>query len=577
MDYQQIQEQAQEFIKAENYEALVDLYNEALEYDFPESVQGEFLSALGELYNHFGKKQEARDHYNGALGIFRDAEASEGKGAYFPVIAAVANNLGILHEEMNDHKNAADRFGESLDHYQKLASKNAESYQPYVGTTMYNLGNLFAKQKDFYQSRKYFQEAYEVFRELADEKPEYFQAYAANTLISLGNSYIEEHDYQNAELYFKKAVPVYRTLAEQAFENFGPYLAATLNNLAVASKNTKQQPKAVEFYQETLELYQKLSDTNPALFQPYEAATLNSMGILFSEMFDKAEAEKYYEQAIEKYQQLADRQPDNFNPYLATSIHNLAILHDDKGELEKAETTYHKALYIRKTMAEKYPNAFDRDVCVTAMNLVTLYQQFLEQQQKDEFREKAKAQLADIKTRLEKYDKSAPVIQSLWSDYEYFTHFFDTATKEDLSVANVIRKVAGITEDINSTIDPAEKAGFQKQILQLLEEQLAAYPENEKLIESLSTETGNMAWLKIRLKDFEGAKALTEHALKLNPAAYWVQLNYYYLALIEHQKEQAEKVMQDVLGACSTDIEKQKLKEQAEKDLLKLRIDGQGV
>jgi tetratricopeptide (TPR) repeat protein len=574
MDYQKIQEQVQELIKAGDYEALVDLYTDALQYDFPESIQGEFMSGLGELYNHFGKKQEALDHYNGALGIFRDAESAEGKGEYFAVIAAVANNLGILHEEMNDHKNAADRFKEALEHYQALAGNNAEAYQPYVGTTMYNLGNLFAKQKDFYQSRKYFQEAYEVFRELADEKPEYFQAYAANTLISLGNSYIEEHDYQQAELYFKKAVPIYRTLSAQAFENFGPYLAATLNNLAVASKNTKQQPKAVEFYQETLELYQKLSDTNPALFQPYEAATLNSMGILFSEMFDKAEAEKYYEQAIEKYQQLADRQPDNFNPYLATSIHNLAILHDDKGELEKAETTYHKALYIRKIMAEKYPNAFDRDVCVTAMNLVTLYQQFLEQQQKDEFREKAKAQLEDIKTRLEKYDKSAPVIQSLWSDYEYFAHFFETATAEDLSVANAIRQVAGISEEINSTIDPAEKAGFQQQIIQLLEEQMTVYPENDKLKESMSTELGNMAWLKIRLKDIEQAKTLTEKAMQINPRAYWVKLNHYYHALIENEKEKAQSVLQEILDACSTDIEKQKVKEQVDRDLMKLKIDG---
>lgn len=574
MDYQQIQERSKELIQQGNYEALIDLYIDALEYDFPKSVQGEFLSALGELFGHFGDQQKAIDHYTAALDIFRSEEKGDRAGDFFAVIAAVANNLGILHQEMGDDKNAVDRFKEALVNYEKLAEKKPEAYKPYVGTTYFNLGNLYGKKPDYYQSRQHFQESFKVFQELANDNPEHYDGYVGNTLISLGNSYIEEHDYPNAELYFKKAVPLYRQLSEKSFETFGPYLAATLNNLAVASKNTKQQEKAVGFYHETLELYKQLATINPEAFLPYQAATLNSMGILFSEMYDKDEAIKFYEQAIEVYQKLAGQQPNHFNPYLATSIHNLAILLDDKGQLEKAEAAYHKSLYIRKTMAEQFPSAFDRDVCVTAMNLVTLYQQLLEKHQEGEFREKAKLLLADVKERLEKYDKAEPVIQSIWSDYDYFVNFFDNVTTEELTIAYAFRQVDAITEEINSTIDPAEKAGFQERILKLLEEQKGQHPDNEQLLETYATELANMAWLQIRLKAYEKARALAGQGLDIKPAAYWIRLNHYYLALIEKDTTQAESILEAVYAACSTDLEKQKVREQIDKDLLKLKMDG---
>ncbi len=577
MDYQQIQDKAKALIQEENYEGLIDLYIDALEYDFPESVQGEFLSALGELFGHFGDKQKAIDHYSAALEIFRKEESKEGEGNYFAVMAAVANNLGILHEEMNDDVNAADRFMEAMKNYEKLAKNKPEAYKPYVGTTYYNLGNLFGKKPDYYQSRKYFQKSYEVFEELAEANPDHYDGYKANALISLGNSYIEEHDYANAEIYFKRAVALYRVLTEKAFETFAPYLAATLNNLAVACKNTKQQDKAAGFYQETLELYTQLVEANPGAFLPYKAGTLNSMGILFSEMFDKDEAIRFYELAIKDYQQLSAQQPDHFNPYLATSIHNLAILLDDKGDLEKAEAAYHKSLYLRKSMAEKFPAAFDRDVSVTAMNLVTLYQQFLERHQKDEYREKAQMQLKDVKERLEKYDQTEPVIQSLWSDHDYFVNFFENVTTEDLKIANALRKVDAITEEINSTIDPGEKAGFQKQILQLLEEQRESYPDNQQLAETYSTELGNMAMLKIRLKNNEEAKTFADKGLEINPSAYWVRLIYYYLALIKKENSEAERILKEILAACPTELDKETVKEQIDKDLLKLRMDGMEV
>lgn len=577
MDYQQIQDKAKALIQEGNYEALIDLYIDALEYDFPNSVQGEFLSALGELFGHFGDKQKAIDHYSAALEIFREEESKESKGEYFAVMAAVANNLGILHEEMNDDGNAVDRFKEAMENYEKLAVKKPEAYQPYVGTTYYNLGNLFAKKQDYYQSRKFFQKSFELFKELAEANPDHYDGYVANALISLGNSYIEEHDYANAEIYFKKAVTLYRVLAEKSFETFGPYLAATLNNLAVACKNTKQQDKAVEFYQETLELYTRLVDVNAGAFLPYKAATLNSIGILFSEMFDKDEAINYYELAIEDYEKLADQQPDHFNAYLATSIHNLAILLDDKGELKKAEIEYYRSLFLRKRMAENFPAAFDRDVAVTEMNLVTLYQQLLERHQKEEYREKAKLLLKDVSERLEKYDRSEPVIQSLWSDHDYFVNFFEIVTTEDLKIANALRKVDAITEDINSTIDPGEKAGFQKKILSLLENQSENFPDNQQLAETYSTELGNMALLQIRLKNNDDAKAFADKGLEKNPEAYWVRLIYYYLALINKEAEKAENILNEVLAACPSDQEKQKVKEQIDKDLLKLKMDGMDV
>ncbi|MCB0650147.1 MAG: tetratricopeptide repeat protein [Saprospiraceae bacterium] len=574
MDYQALQQRADELLAQGQYETLVDLYTEALGYGYPKSAEAELLSALAELYNHFGEKEKSKDHYASAIAIFRTLEGEGEEGAYFPVIAAVTNNLGILYEEENEDQAATEKFKESLEIYEKLAEKAPELYKPYVATTHYNLANLLGKKPDFYQSRKHLQQAYEIFKPLADADPINFDAYLANTLISLGNSYVEEHDYNNAEIYFEKALPVYRKLADIRFDIFGPYLAATLNNLAVASKETKQQDKAVLFYEETLDLYQRLAEENPEAFLPYKAATLNSMGILFSEMFDKDEALVYYNRAIEIYQRLASRAPVDFNPYLATSIHNLAILLDEKGELDQAEAAYHKALYLRDELAAQYPGAFDRDVCVTAMNLVTLYQQFLEKDQEPVFREKAKELLADVSRRLEKLNRDEPVVQSLWSDHEYFVDFFENVTTEALSIANVLRRCNALTEEINSTIDPAEKIIFQQQIIELLEAQKTEYPHHQPLTEELSTEYGNLSWLSIRLKDFKKARIYAEKGMELNPGAYWVKMNLYYLGMIDKAENEALSILDEIMTGCSTDLEKHKVREQMDMDIQKLRLYG---
>lgn len=573
MDYQKLQEQASELLKEGNYEALVKVYQDALKQGFPKRNEGEILSALAELYGHFGDSEKSIDHYSSAITIFRELEAEEGRQTYFPVIAAVANNLGILYESGNDNAAAAEKFKESLGLYEQLSEKKPDAYRPYVGTTMYNLGNLYGKKPDYYLSRKYFQQAYEVFKALAEIDPISFDAYVANTLVSLGNSYIAEHDYVNAEIYFYKAAPVYRKLADLNFDNFGAYLAATLNNLAVVSRHTKQQPKAVEYYQETLEIYAKLAESNPDAFLPYKAATFNSMGILFAEMFDKKEAEYRYNNAIEIYHELAQKHPDNFNPYVATSMHNLAILLDEQGRLEEAEKSYQWALRIREQLALKYPTAFDRDVCVTAMNLVTLYQQMLERNQQTGIREKAIALLEDVKPRLENYSTDEPVIQSLWSDHDYYSNFFNNVTTEALNVAKALREAGKLTEEVHGTIKPEEKLVFQKKIVGILQEQFDKYPQNEIIKPELATELGELAWLHIRLKDFDKARELADEGLKLTPDAYWVKMNFYYLSRLNKEKN-SEQILEEILSTCSTDHEREKVRELIEKDLQKLKSDG---
>ncbi len=110
MDYQQLQERVSELLKLEQYETLIEVYTEALTYGYPKRHEGEIYSALAELYGHFDDNEKSIDHYSSAITIFKALESESGEGSFYPVIAAVANNLGILYESDNENKAAAEKF-----------------------------------------------------------------------------------------------------------------------------------------------------------------------------------------------------------------------------------------------------------------------------------------------------------------------------------------------------------------------------------------------------------------------------------------------------------------------------------
>ena len=93
--------------------------------------------------------------------------AKQNPEAYKPDVAAILNNLGILHKNTNDLKQAQDYYEEALEIRRELAKQNPEAYNPYVAMTLNNLVILYLELKKKGDAEKAYQGAHDIYQKLA--------------------------------------------------------------------------------------------------------------------------------------------------------------------------------------------------------------------------------------------------------------------------------------------------------------------------------------------------------------------------------------------------------------------------
>ena len=512
-------------------EKSIDNYQEALKLAANDRQKIHLYSVLGRLYQQTRNPESALNSFEAALELCNHKIGEEDQVEK----ASLLNNIAAIYADFDVEK-AIESYKAALALFTQMMEDGQAEVIPHLANTQFALAEVYNKKHDFYFAKKYYKEAIKLYERLGDDA--YFPL-RASAHYQLGNIYTEEFYQFDAKMQYLKALSLFESLIDQGAKSFQPYLAAVQNNLGVTFNSMGEPEKALEHYGRAFEVYKELSEQSYDVFQPYVAATLNSMGIVHAEAKDFEKAITYILQVVELYNGLADTRPREYTHYLATGLHNLGLFHFELRKLDLAMDYFGQALELRRRLALEQPENFDPDFCATALNLVELYQAELETKVDVDFKAKALELLHDVEVRLRRYDDHRPVVKNMKNDCEHYTEYFNTVDEEALGVNQVFGKIKELNEEIDSTIDPKEKMGFQEEILQLLTEKFKTYPDNPRLKTELAIAHANLGWLYLRLKEFNKAEQILLNAPKLQNPPMSLQCNLAHSYLLQGQLDKA--------------------------------------
>ncbi|HEV7644728.1 MAG TPA: tetratricopeptide repeat protein [Pyrinomonadaceae bacterium] len=198
-------------------------------------------------------------------------------------IAAITNNLAILHAETGKFEDAEKRFTQALGIRRKLAKAKPNIYLPNIANLLNNLGLLHANTGKIENAEKEYNEALGIYNKLAEANPDDYLSHIALTFNNLAILYAKTEKLEDADKEFNKALGIYNKLAEANPDAYLPEVAMTLNNLANVYADTRKLKNAEKEYNEALRIRRKLAEANPDAYLPYVATTAANLAVFYQE------------------------------------------------------------------------------------------------------------------------------------------------------------------------------------------------------------------------------------------------------------------------------------------------------
>ena len=550
-------------LQASEMDKSIENYQEALKLATNARQKVHLYSVLGRLYQKMKDPKGALVAFEQALKLYDNPTHKDN----LLEKASLLNNLATVYAEIDTAK-SIENYKAASDIFSSIIDSGQTEVVPHLANTQFALAEAYYKKSDFYFAKKHYKEAIRFYERLSNE---IYYPLKASAHYQLGNIHTEEFNLFDAKVHYTKALSLFEILASED-ESFKPYLAAVLNNLGVTFKSMEEPEKALEHYNKAWREYQGLAQRSLELFQPYVAATLNSMGIVHAEMDNFEKAIGQIREAVTLYNELADSRPQEYTHYLATGLHNLGLFHFEMRKIDLAKDYLEEALKIRRRLAEEQPKNFDPDFCATAMNLVELYQVELESRLDFDSKTKALELLCDVAMRLQGHEDNRPALKNMISDCQHYLAYFNSIDEEHLSLQLVFRKINGLKEEIDGTIEPTEKIVFQQEIMELLSAKSKEYPHNDRLREALVYAHVNLSWLHLRIGDFIKAEKIVVSAPKLKNPGLSLQCNLAHSYLLQDNLEEATRLYKMLWE--QTDSENEKYRDVILKDFEILKNDG---
>ena len=171
------------------------------------------LNNLGVLHDDLNRHKEAEEEYKEALEIFREL-AKDNPNAYMGKVADTVENLGILHNNLNCHKEAEEEYKEALKIRRELAKDNPNAYMGKVADTVENLGVLHDDLNRHKEAEEEYKEALKIRRELAKDNPNAYMGKVAKSLNGLAYLYAKQHNFSKAIDTIDEAIAIMPNYAE---------------------------------------------------------------------------------------------------------------------------------------------------------------------------------------------------------------------------------------------------------------------------------------------------------------------------------------------------------------------------
>jgi tetratricopeptide (TPR) repeat protein len=323
----------------------------------PKSAQSMCIySNLGRVYRTLGKREQAREYLEIALGISRDIRDRAGEGAMLSFLGSVYDDLGLKEQ-------ALDYLQQALKIRQEVNDRGGE------GWTLDNIGRIYDDLGKEELAIKYLEQALKIRMEVNDRIGE------ERTLNTLGRVYDNLGRKELAGNYYKQALTICQEIGDRVGEG------STLNYMGLFYADRGQIERAIELFEEALEIRKEVGDRGGVgrtlnnlgrvyrILGQYERAqefleqalkvcvevedrlgegkVYNNLGILYQIGQQNEQALKYFEQALGISIEVKDRSGE------AWALHNLGRVHADLGQIEQASKYFKQALDIRREVGER--------------------------------------------------------------------------------------------------------------------------------------------------------------------------------------------------------------------------------
>ena len=201
------------------------------------------------VLDDLGRYAEALNLNARALALYREKGAEKH-------IAAILNNIGLIHKRQGRYDEALRRYEESLDITRKIGNQDG------IAATLNNIGVIHRKQGRYDEALRRYEESLDINRKLGN------QAGIATTLGNIGSVYYKQGRYDEAMRKHNESLDIERKLGNQAG------IATSLNEIGLILDDQGRYDEALRRYEESLDIKRRLGN------QTGIATTLNNMAVL---------------------------------------------------------------------------------------------------------------------------------------------------------------------------------------------------------------------------------------------------------------------------------------------------------
>src|SRR5436305_5467934 len=265
------------------------------------------LNSMGRLLKRLGRPDEARQRYQEALAVARQAGDVHN-------IAVSLNNLGALDCDQGEPRRGIESLTESLEKAREIQDRQTQ------WSDLLNLAFAYGQLRDNQKTLQYEQEAVELARAMKNRESE------ATALNNLGETYVLLGDWETAIQHFRQALRLLHPLGVRSKE------ASTYINLGDALQRLKRFGEAGEAFDRALTLAREAKDAET------QSAALRNQAFLFMKLHQPAKALEPARQALRLAQGFPEGEVNGF--------YALGMAHRELGDLQAAREELGKALSL---------------------------------------------------------------------------------------------------------------------------------------------------------------------------------------------------------------------------------------
>ncbi len=332
--------------------------------DVSNTWEGTFLKAMafsirGDVYNHTGKYQEAKELYENVLKLRQTAH-----GEMHATVEMGNIKLGDLYRSTGEYK------AEELDEKAPMIHKLIDDEQHGGAAKLYSkLGNVYHHTGQYSQAKDLFEKALVIQKRLYGEE----DATVALSYNDLGSVYNSMGKYNEAKRLHENAL----TMQTKIHGDEHARVADSYSSLGAVYENIGEYKKAKELLGKSLMIHERVyGEVHTAVARSY-----SNLGHVYHSMGEYDKAKDVHEKALMIQRKVCGEEHVD----VAAGYNNVGKTYFSIGEFNQAKELFGKALAIlKKIFGEEHP-----DVANVYNNLGSVYDRMAQYTQAKDLYDKA--------------------------------------------------------------------------------------------------------------------------------------------------------------------------------------------